>query len=87
MPVAGERAARALANLSESLPVFLTLALLILMLDVDGPAAQAGAGVFLVARALYVPCYVFGVFAVRSIVWTVAGFGLLAMAAVILGFV
>lgn len=77
MPVAGERAARALANLSEAMPVFLGLALLSLVLGVSEGLAATGAAIFLVARIAYVPCYVFGIFGLRSVVWAAGHAGLL----------
>jgi uncharacterized MAPEG superfamily protein len=84
MPVAGERAQRALANLFEGLPIFLTLALLSLILGIDDGMASLGAGLFLAARVLYVPCYVFAISGVRSGVWAIGVLGLLVMAAAVL---
>ena len=74
----GGRAARALANMHEALPVFLTLALLNLFLG-TGALATTGATVFLVARVLYVPAYLAGVFAVRTLIWIVSVVGLVMM--------
>ena len=81
-----ERASRALANLLESLPIFLTLALLVIILGADGALARLGAAVYVVGRVVYVPCYVHGVFAVRSLVWMGAGVGLLLLLAAVLPF-
>jgi len=81
-----ERASRALANLLESLPIFLTLALLVIILGADGALARLGAAVYVVGRVVYVPCYVLGVFAVRSLVWMGAGVGLLLLLAAVLPF-
>lgn len=81
-----ERASRALANLLESLPIFLTLALLVLVLGADGTLARLGATVFVIARVLYVPCYVLGVFALRSVVWMAGGVGLMLLLAAVLPF-
>src|SRR6476646_7986326 len=50
---AGQRAARALANMHEALPVFLGLALMNVIVAPDATQAKTGALVFLVARALY----------------------------------
>src|SRR5688572_10045074 len=61
----GGRAARALANMQEALPVFLTLALLNLFLG-TGDLALTGATVFLVARVLYVPAYLAGIPGLRT---------------------
>jgi uncharacterized MAPEG superfamily protein len=80
---AAERAGRALANLGESLPIFLTLALLVVILDADGALARTGAAIYVLGRVAYVPCYVAGVFLLRSAVWGVAGAGLLVLAGVV----
>ena len=76
MPVMGNRAARALGNLQESLPVFLTLALLHVIQKTEAGLAGQGAAIFLVARVLYVPAYLSGIGGVRSLVWSVGWVGL-----------
>lgn len=83
---AAERASRALANLMESLPVFITLALLVLILGADGPIPRTGAAIYVVARLVYVPSYVFGIAFVRSLLWALAWVGLLLMASAVLPF-
>lgn len=79
MPRAGQRAQRALRNMFEALPIFLTLSLLSLILNTAGGLASLGAAVFFFARLLYLPCYDYGVFALRSIVWAVGFAGLILM--------
>ena len=74
----GGRAERALANLQEALPVFLTLALLNLILG-SGSLAVAGAWVFFVGRLLYVPAYLSGITGLRSLVWAASPVGLVMM--------
>jgi len=74
----GGRAARALANMQEALPVFLTLALLNLILG-TGALAVTGAAVFLVARILYVPAYLAGIVGVRTLIWAASLVGLVLM--------
>jgi len=80
MPLHGQRAARALANLQEALPVFLTLALLHLVTHTTSPSAVNGAAIFFFARVLYVPAYLSGVSGVRSAIWGLGVVGLLMMA-------
>jgi uncharacterized MAPEG superfamily protein len=76
----GMRADRALSNMYEALPVFITLALLLVIRGINEGLAVQGAWLFLIARVLYVPAYLAGVPGVRSAIW-VAGFaGLLMMA-------
>lgn len=74
------RARRALANLQETLPIFLVLALLAIMLGEEGWLALAGAAVFLLGRAAHVVCYMAGLSPWRSIGFTIALLGLLLMA-------
>src|SRR5262245_38670885 len=75
----GGRAERALANMHEALPVFLTLALLNLIAGTAGPLAINGAWVFLAARVLYVPAYLSGVTGVRTLVWIAGWVGLVML--------
>ncbi len=83
LPPAGlacARAERALRNLGESLPFFLTLALLALIEDKDQGLALTGAAVFAIARIAYLPAYLMGIFAVRSLLWTAGLVGIAMMA-------
>jgi uncharacterized MAPEG superfamily protein len=79
MPISAERAQRALRNLFEALPVFLTLAILSLHLGVADGLATNAAAVFFVARLVYAPCYLLGAFALRSVVWAVSFAALILM--------
>jgi len=74
----GGRAERALANMHEALPVFLTLALLNLILG-TGAMATTGATVFFVARLLYVPAYLAGITGIRTLIWIAGVVGLVMM--------
>ncbi len=79
MPVLGGRFERALRNMMEALPIFLTLALLAEMKGAEGGITETGAMIFVIARVLYVPAYVSGILGVRSVVWTIGAAGLVAM--------
>ncbi|MGH1413525.1 MAG: MAPEG family protein [Pelagimonas sp.] len=79
MPVLGGRFDRALRNLMEALPIFLTLALLAEQKGVAGGITELGAAIFAVARIVYVPAYVSGIPGLRSVVWMVGSAGLIAM--------
>jgi uncharacterized MAPEG superfamily protein len=72
----GHRAERALRNLSEALPVFLTLALLHVSQGTAEGRATLGAQIFLAMRVLYVPAYLAGVPWVRSVIWCASWVGL-----------
>ena len=61
-----QRVARAGVNLQESLPAYLALCLLAVIQDVD--LSQAALA-WLVLRVIYIPCYMFGVIYVRSLIW------------------
>jgi uncharacterized MAPEG superfamily protein len=77
-PLAG-RAARALANLQETYPVFVALALGLAVAGRTGGIGAAGAVLWLAARIAYVPLYLFGIRYVRSLCWLVSILGLLLM--------
>lgn len=61
-----KRAQRASANLYETLPIFLTLMLLGLILDVD---LILSGSVWIVLRLLFLMCYLGGIRIVRSGIW------------------
>ncbi len=70
------RLRRAQANLFETLPLFIAAILIAHVADREGALTAWGASLFLAARVVYLPLYVFGVPYVRSIVWMVAMLGL-----------
>lgn len=61
-----QRVTRAGANLQESLSAFLALCLLAIIQQVD--LSQAALA-WLVLRVTYIPCYLFGIVYLRSLVW------------------
>jgi uncharacterized MAPEG superfamily protein len=71
------RAKRALANWQESLPVFIALALLAVVLEAD---ATTGAMIFVLARVAYLPLYLTAIPGLRTLSWVVAVIGLIMMA-------
>ena len=77
LPLAGHRAKRASLNLQESLPVFFTLAVLSIMTNTDTSQAAA---IWLIARVVYVPCYMFNMFRIRTTIWFVSIGALVSMA-------
>jgi uncharacterized MAPEG superfamily protein len=79
LTVTGQRAARALANMQEALPVFLALALLNLISGSAAAMAITGAWVFLAARVAYLLVYVAGVPVLRTLVWAGGWAGLVLM--------
>ena len=79
LTVTGQRAARALANMHEALPVFLALALLNMIVGTAAGMAVTGAVIFLVARLVYVAVYMAGIPVLRSLVWAIGWVGFVLM--------
>jgi uncharacterized MAPEG superfamily protein len=77
-PLAG-RAARALANMQESYPIFIALALGLAVAGRTGGIGEAGAILWFVARLVYIPLYLFGIKYFRSLCWLASVLGLLLM--------
>ena len=74
------RSRRALANLQETLPIFLTLAVISVALGEQGWLSLAGAGLYLAGRIVHVFCYMKGLSPWRSISFLVALLGCLLIA-------
>ena len=85
LTLTGQRAARALANMHEALPVFLALALMDMIAGTAGSMACTGAMIFLGARVIYVPLYMAGIPALRSLAWAIGWVGLILMAIPLFG--
>ncbi len=79
LTVTGQRAARALANMHEALPVFLALALMNMIVGTAADMAITGAWVFLIARTLYTVIYIAGIPVLRTLVWAGGWVGLVMM--------
>jgi uncharacterized MAPEG superfamily protein len=79
LTLTGQRATRALANMQEALPVFITLALLNVILAPQATLAVMGAWLFFIARVLYVPTYLAGVPVARTLIWVAGWVGLILM--------
>ncbi|MEL6377708.1 MAG: MAPEG family protein [Pseudomonadota bacterium] len=78
-----ERAKKAAMNFSETLPIFVGLAILSLVQeDADLAMARFGATLYVLARLFYFPIYVSGLPFVRSIVFmpVLIGLGMMAVA-------
>lgn len=74
------RARRALANYQESLPIFLTLGLLTMIVEgADMQQAVLGAEVFVLARVTYIACYMAAIPWTRSTAFSVGLVGQVMM--------
>lgn len=76
----GGRSERAVRNLAESLPFFLTAAILTIALNREDDLALLGAQIFFWARVAYLGLYLAAVPWFRSIMWSVAFGGIVLMA-------
>ncbi|PTS88384.1 MULTISPECIES: MAPEG family protein [unclassified Caulobacter] len=70
------RLGRASANFRETFPLFAAAVLVVYLAGRIGSLSAHGALVYVVARAVYLPLYAFGVPVVRSLVWVVSMIGL-----------
>ena len=72
-----KRAQRASANLYETLPIFITLMLLGVILDVD---LTLSGSAWIALRVLFLMCYLGGIKIVRSGIWVASVIALIMMA-------
>jgi len=75
------RLMRAQTNLFETLPLFAAAVIMAHMAGKDGLLTFVGAGLYFIARLVYVPLYAFGVPYIRSLVWLAAAAGLVMVLA------
>ncbi len=73
------RADRAFRNLLETFPAFAALSLALVVTGRNGGYGALAAEVWVAARILYVPLYLFHVPLLRSLAWFVSIFALVAM--------
>ena len=73
------RSRRALENLQETLPIFLTLAVLSIVLGEQGWLSLAGAGLYLVGRVAHVVLYMKGISPWRSFAYLAGLIGMAVM--------
>ncbi|MDB5418039.1 MAG: hypothetical protein JWP28_2920 [Phenylobacterium sp.] len=77
-PVSGvaARLDRALKNFLETFPLFAAALIACVIAGKLGTLTLYGAGLYVIARGLYVPLYASGVALVRTLVWTVSVVGI-----------
>ncbi len=77
-PVSGvaARLDRALKNFIETFPLFAAALIACVAAGKLGTLTLYGAGLYVIARALYVPLYASGVALVRTLVWTASVIGI-----------
>jgi uncharacterized MAPEG superfamily protein len=79
------RTARALRNLLETYPVFVGLALALVISGKAGGVGEIGAEIYLAARVLYLIVYAAGISVVRTLLWAASILGLIMMLVRLLG--
>ena len=70
---------RALANYLENFTPFVAVALALIVTQRTGGAGAIGATIWILARIVYLPIYVFGIIYVRTLVWGISIVGLMMM--------
>jgi uncharacterized MAPEG superfamily protein len=79
------RATRALANYVENLTPFVAVALALIATQRTGGAGAIGSTIWILARIVYLPVYVFGIIYVRTIIWGISIIGLVMMLGRLIG--
>jgi uncharacterized MAPEG superfamily protein len=79
------RATRALANYVENFTPFVAVVLALIVTQRTGGAGAPGATIWILARTVYLPIYVFGIIYVRTIVWGISIIGLVMMLSRLIG--
>ena len=70
------RATRALANYVENFTPFVAVALALIVTQRTGGSGALGATIWILARIVYIPLYLFGVVYARTAVWAISIVGL-----------
>ena len=83
--VVARRLKRALANLLETYPAYIALALALTVTGKTGGIAATGAILWIVCRVVYVLIYAAGIPVIRTFVWLASIIGLIMMAIRLLG--
>ena len=73
------RACRALGNYLENFTPFVAVALALIATQRTGGAGAIGATIWILARIVYLPIYVFGIIYIRTAAWTISIVGLVMM--------
>jgi uncharacterized MAPEG superfamily protein len=79
------RATRALANYVENFTPFVAVALALIVTQRTGGSGATGATMWILARVVYIPIYLFGVVYVRTAVWAISIIGLVMMLSRLIG--
>lgn len=73
------RLERAFENFKETFPFFLAAILLVTVTERMGNFSQIGAWIYLIARIIYIPLYLFAVRGIRSLCWLISVVGIFSI--------
>jgi uncharacterized MAPEG superfamily protein len=79
------RATRALANYVENFSPFAAVALALIVTQRTGGSGAVGATIWILARIVYIPVYLFGVVYARTAIWAISIVGLVMMLSRLIG--
>jgi uncharacterized MAPEG superfamily protein len=79
------RATRALTNYVENLTPFVAVALALIVTQRTGGSGALGATLWILARIVYIPLYLFDIVYARTAVWALSIIGLLMMLSRLIG--
>lgn len=79
-----QRADRASRNFLETFPFFAAATLAVVVADQTGTQTALGAGIYLIARVIYLPIYIAGIPYLRTLVYILSIWGILQMLEAIL---
>ena len=79
------RATRALANYVENFTPFAAVALALMVTQRTGGSGAVGATIWILARIVYIPLYLFGVMYARTLIWALSIVGLVMMLSRLIG--
>ena len=79
------RATRALANYVENLTPFVAVVLALIVTQRTGGSGAIGTTIWILARIVYIPVYLFGIMYARTVVWAISIIGLVMMLSRLIG--
>lgn len=79
LDLSADRAKRAFANYRETWPVFLAISVAVALTGRSTPVIDLASGLWLGARALYLPAYLAGFGQARSLLWVISLAALVVM--------
>lgn len=85
VPVHGQRCERAFRNMLETFPIFVALAISVVVAGLSNGTTVLGSELYVVARVLYLPAYIVHIPFVRSALWGLSLLGILMVGSPLFG--